>query len=64
MKIKINQIHKNTELILMMPKKFFKDDNSKIGPDPRKDYGEERWKIIGKIYGSIISVMCKFIKMK
>ena len=22
-----------------------------------KDYGEDRWKIIGKIYGSIISVI-------
>ena len=33
------------------------DENSKIGPDLRKDYGEERWKIIGNIYGSIISVI-------
>ena len=38
-------------------KEVFKDENSKIAPDLRKDYGEERWKIIGKIYGSIISVI-------
>ena len=38
-------------------KEVFKDDNSKIAPDLRKDYGEERWKIIGKIYGTIISVI-------
>ena len=35
----------------------FKDKNNKISPDLRKDYGESRWKIIGKIYGSIISVI-------
>jgi uncharacterized DUF497 family protein len=38
-------------------KEVFNDENSKIAPDLRKDYGEERWKIIGKIYGSIISVI-------
>jgi uncharacterized DUF497 family protein len=38
-------------------KEVFKDENSKTAPDLRKDYGEERWKIIGKIYGSIISVI-------
>jgi uncharacterized protein len=38
-------------------KEVFKDENSKIAPDLRKDYGEERWKIIGKIYGTIISVI-------
>ena len=38
-------------------KDVFKDDNSKVSPDLRKDYGENRWKIIGKIYGSIISVI-------
>ncbi len=38
-------------------KEVFKDDNSKIAPDLRNDYGEERWKIIGKIYGSLISVI-------
>jgi uncharacterized DUF497 family protein len=38
-------------------KEIFKDENSKIAPDLRKDYGEERWKIIGKVYGSIISVI-------
>jgi hypothetical protein len=38
-------------------KEVFKDDNSKIAPDLRKDYGEERWKIIGKIYGILISVI-------
>lgn len=38
-------------------KDVFKDENSKVTPDLRKDYGENRWKIIGKIYGSIISVI-------
>lgn len=38
-------------------KEVFKDDNSKVSPDLRKEYGESRWKIIGKIYGSIISVI-------
>ncbi len=38
-------------------KEVFKDNNRKISPDLRKDYGESRWKIIGKIYGSIISVI-------
>jgi uncharacterized DUF497 family protein len=38
-------------------KEVFKDENSKVGPDLRKVYGEVRWKIIGKIYGSIISVI-------
>jgi hypothetical protein len=35
----------------------FNDENSKVGSDLRKDYGEDRWKIIGKIYGVIISVI-------
>ncbi len=38
-------------------KEVFKDENSKVAPDLRKDYGEERWKIIGKIYGSLVSVI-------
>jgi uncharacterized DUF497 family protein len=38
-------------------KDVFKDESSKVSPDFRKDYGESRWKIIGKIYGSIISVI-------
>jgi len=38
-------------------KEVFKDENSKVSPDLRIDYGEKRWKIIGKIYGSIISVI-------
>jgi uncharacterized DUF497 family protein len=38
-------------------KEVFKDENSKIAPDLRKDYGEDRWKIIGKVYGGIISVI-------
>ncbi len=33
------------------------DENCKISPDLRNNYGENRWKIIGKIYGSIISVI-------
>lgn len=38
-------------------KDVFKDEKSITSPDLRKDYGEKRWKIIGKIYGSIISVI-------
>ncbi len=38
-------------------KHVFEDLNCKITPDLRNDYGEERSKIIGKIYGSIISVI-------
>ena len=38
-------------------KEVFKDENSKVLQDLRKDYGEIRWRIIGKIYGSIISVI-------
>jgi len=38
-------------------KEVFKDENSKLSQDLRKDYGEIRWRIIGKIYGSIISVI-------
>lgn len=56
-RIKINRTNKNTVLILMIPKTFFKDENSKIAHDLRKDYGEDRWKIIGKTYDSIVSVI-------
>ena len=38
-------------------KEVFNDENSKVSQDLRKDYGEIRWRIIGKIYGSIISVI-------
>jgi len=38
-------------------KEVFTDENNKIAHDLRKDYGEDRWKIIGKIYGIIISVI-------
>ena len=38
-------------------KEVFKDENNRIAPDLRMDYGELRWKIIGKIYGSIISAI-------
>jgi hypothetical protein len=38
-------------------KDVFNDKNSKVSEDLRKDYGESRWKIIGKIFGSIISVI-------
>ena len=41
-------------------KEVFNDENSKVSQDLRKDYGEYRWKIIGKIYGSIISVIYTF----
>jgi len=35
----------------------FKDDNKIETPDNRKDYGEERFKIIGKAIDLIISVI-------
>ncbi len=38
-------------------KEVFKDENSIVSQDLRKDYGEIRWKIIGKIYGIIITVI-------
>ena len=38
-------------------KEVIKDDKQKISSDKRKDYRENRWKIIGKIYGTIISVI-------
>ncbi|NER02663.1 MAG: BrnT family toxin [Okeania sp. SIO3C4] len=38
-------------------KEVFKDENKKVTPDLRKDYGENRWKVVGQIYGSIISVI-------
>ncbi len=38
-------------------KEVFKDENNVITRDLRKDYGENRSKIVGKIYGSIISVI-------
>ncbi|TNF44153.1 MAG: BrnT family toxin [Bacteroidetes bacterium] len=38
-------------------KEVFNDLNSILTPDLRKDYNEERWKMIGKIYGIVISVI-------
>lgn len=38
-------------------KRVFDDQQNKIIADKRKDYGEKRWKIIGKIYGTLISVI-------
>ena len=38
-------------------KEVFKDEKAKETPDIRKDYGEERWKIIGVFFGSILSVI-------
>jgi uncharacterized DUF497 family protein len=38
-------------------KEVFKDENKTLSEDNRNDYGEKRWKIIGEIYGSIISVI-------
>ena len=38
-------------------KDVFNDENRKISEDLRHEYGESRWKVIGKIYGSIISVI-------
>ena len=33
------------------------DPKKKMTPDNRKDYGEERFKVIGKIFGTIISII-------
>ena len=38
-------------------KEVFKDNKQLTSPDKRKDYKEKRWKIIGKIYGAIITVI-------
>ena len=38
-------------------KKVFKDKKHKVSPDLRKDYGENRFKIIGQIYRTLISVI-------
>ncbi len=38
-------------------KEVFKDENSKTEIDSRKNYGEERWKIIGKMFKVIIVVI-------
>jgi len=38
-------------------KEVFNDENIRITPDLRADYGESRWKIIGKLYSSIITVI-------
>ena len=38
-------------------KDVFEDESNIISEDLRKNYGETRWKIVGKIYGSIISVV-------
>jgi uncharacterized protein len=31
-------------------KLVFQDENSKISPDLRKDYSENRWKLLGKVH--------------
>jgi len=38
-------------------KEVFKDEKAKKTPDLRKDYGEERWKIVGDFVGAILSVI-------
>jgi uncharacterized DUF497 family protein len=38
-------------------KEVFNDEDKKISADLRQDYGEDRWKVIGKLYGSIISLI-------
>lgn len=38
-------------------KEVFKDEKAKKTPDVRRDYGEERFKIIGVFLGSILSVI-------
>ena len=37
--------------------KIFEDKYQISSLDKRKDYGEIRWKIIGKIFGTVISVI-------
>jgi len=41
-------------------KEVFNDPKRKISQDNRKDYGEERFKVIGKIFETIISVIFTF----
>ncbi len=38
-------------------KDVFEDQSNIISEDLRENYAENRWKIVGKIYGSIISVI-------
>lgn len=38
-------------------KNVFDDTKKRTSPDLRMDYGEDRLKVIGKIYGTIISVI-------
>ncbi len=38
-------------------KEVFKDKDKKIEADSRKDYGEERWKLIGKLLEYIIAII-------
>ena len=38
-------------------KEVFKDEDRVEYQDFRRDYGEERWKVIGQIFGAIITVI-------
>jgi uncharacterized DUF497 family protein len=38
-------------------KLVFEDPKRKVTPDKRRDYGEDRYKVVGKIFGAIISVI-------
>ena len=38
-------------------KEVFKDDNSIESETTQDNHGEKRWKIIGQLYGSILSVI-------
>jgi uncharacterized DUF497 family protein len=38
-------------------KEVFNDKKLLKSPDLRQDYGEERWKVIGGIFGAVIAVI-------
>jgi uncharacterized protein len=41
-------------------KEVFNDQDKITTPDKRNDYGEERYKAVGKVFGTIISVIFTF----
>jgi uncharacterized DUF497 family protein len=56
----INKNHSNIEkhgIDFDNVKLVFDDPKRKVTPDKRKDYGEDRYKVLGKIFGTIISVI-------
>lgn len=54
---RVIQTLKSMELVFNQAKEIFKDDNIIESPDKRKDYGEERFKVIGRALDLILSVI-------